>query len=87
MNWLPEHKSGLYLTHNEHRDVYESIEEFYEADDFISPHEMARAVASDSVWKIQWFPYTPVGSYTIAAASLEALEAFFTTQVAGKETT
>lgn len=39
MNWLPEHKCGLYLSHNEHRDFYKKIEEFYDPDEFISPEE------------------------------------------------
>jgi hypothetical protein len=50
LNWLPEHKCGLHLSHNEHRDVYETIEQFYDADDFISPDEWHKALAEDSVW-------------------------------------
>lgn len=49
MNWLPEHKFGLHLIHNEHRDVYETVEDFYEPDCFISPEEWNKAVAEDSV--------------------------------------
>lgn len=75
MNWLPEHKCGLYLTHNEHRDVYETIEEFYDIHDFISPEELQKAMAEDSVWVLQWYPDTPIGSYCLLASSLEALKA------------
>jgi hypothetical protein len=50
MNWLPEHKCGLHLSHNEHRDVYETVEEFYEPESFVSPQEWHKAVAEDSVW-------------------------------------
>ena len=53
MNWLPEHKCGLHLSHNEHRDVYETVEQFYEADCFVSPEEWHKAVAEDSVWVLQ----------------------------------
>jgi hypothetical protein len=75
MNWLPPHKCGLHLSHNEHRDVYESIHDFYDADDFISPEEWHEAVAKDSVWVLHWYPETPIGFIRIAASTLEALEA------------
>jgi len=74
MNWLPKHKCGLYLTHNGHRDMYETIEEFYDLHDFISPEELQKAIAEDSVWVLQWYPDTPIGSYCLLASSLEALE-------------
>jgi hypothetical protein len=78
MNWLPEHKCGLYLTHNEHRDFYESAEEYiynrgFEAE-FISPEEMKKAIAEDSIWQLQWYPETPIGFHKICAASLEAIQ-------------
>jgi hypothetical protein len=75
MNWLPEHKCGLHLTHNEHRDVYETVEEYYDADDFISPEEWRDAVAKDSVWVLHWYPETPIGFVRIAASTLGAIEA------------
>jgi hypothetical protein len=75
MNWLPKHECGLYLTHNEHRDMYETIEEYYDCHDFVSPEELKKAIAEDSVWVLQWYPDTPIGSYSILASSLEALEA------------
>ena len=74
MNWLPEHKCGLYLTHNEHRDVYETVEDFYEVDCFVSLDELAKAISEDSVWVLQWYPETPIGFHRIAASTLEALQ-------------
>jgi len=78
MNWLPEHKCGLYLTHNEHRDGYESAIDFIKnrdlQEDFVTPEEMEKAIAEDSIWQLQWYPETPVGFYKICAASLEAIE-------------
>jgi hypothetical protein len=75
MNWLPEHKCGLHLSHNEHRDVYETVEQFYAADWFVSPEEWRKAIAEDSVWVLHWYPETPVGFHSIAASTLEAIEA------------
>jgi hypothetical protein len=55
--------------------MYETIEEFYDHTDFISPEEWSKAVAEDSVWVLQWYPDTPIGSYIVAASTLEAIEA------------
>ena len=74
LDWLPEHKCGLHLSHNEHRDVYETIEEFYDAEDFASLEEWNKAVAEDSVWVLHWYPNTPIGFIRIAASTLEAIE-------------
>jgi hypothetical protein len=74
MNWLPEHKCGLHLSHNEHKDVYESIQDFYDAKDFVSPEEYIKAIDENSVWQLQWYPETPVGFHIVAASSLEAIE-------------
>ena len=83
MNWLPEHKCGLHLSHNEHRDMYETVEEFYDAENFVSPEEWDKAVKEDSVWVLQWYPDTPIGFYIIAASTLEAIE----TEVKARGTT
>jgi hypothetical protein len=86
MNWLPEHKCGLYLTHNEHRDSYEGVEEWIVDQetfggqsrfDWTSPEEREKAIRDDSVWVLQWYPNTPVGFNCIAASSLDALAAYF----------
>jgi hypothetical protein len=74
---LPDHKCGLYLEHNAHRDVYENIEQWIadqvDEDDWVSPEERAKAIAEDSVWTLQWYPDTPIGFFRRAASSLDAL--------------
>lgn len=74
MDWLPEHTCGLHLSHNEHKDVYEIIERYYEAEDFVSPEEWAKALREDSVWVLHWYPVTPVGFHRICASSLDAIK-------------
>ena len=74
MNWLPEHKCGLYLGHNAHKDVYETIEEYYDPEDFVSREEWMKAVETDSVWHLHWYPDTPIGFYTVCASTLDAVE-------------
>jgi hypothetical protein len=77
---LPAHKCGLYLQHNEHRDYYQPAAEWMEerGDDYDwqSSEAIARAIESDSIWTLQWYPVTPVGCYCLAAPTLEELLAF-----------
>lgn len=72
---FPEHKCGLFLSHNEHRDYYEKvgqrITDLELEGDFESPEAMARSIATDELWVLQWYPDTPVGFYRVAAPTLE----------------
>lgn len=74
---LPNHKSGLYLEHNDHRNVYETIEEWLsQRDDMYQwkdEESKQRAIATDEIWTLQWYPVTPIGFYAIAAPTLEEL--------------
>lgn len=74
--WWPPHEGGLIVWHNEHKSVYERIEDYADeerqADSWISPEEKAKAIAEDSVWEVQWYPVTPVGFYHVSASTLEA---------------
>ena len=74
LEWLPEHKCGLHLSHNEHLDVYETVEEFYDPGDFVSEAEWLKAIKEDGVWVLHWYPNTPIGFTRIAASTLDALE-------------
>ena len=74
MNWLPPHECGLHLTHNEHRDVYEDVVQYYDAETFVSAAEFEKAIAEDSVWTLQWYPKTPIGFHVIRASSLDAIK-------------
>lgn len=74
MDWFPAHKCGLHLSHNEHKDFYETVEQFYEHKDFVSVYEWNKAVNEDSVWILHWYPNTPIGFIRICASSLEAIK-------------
>ncbi|KPH66369.1 hypothetical protein ADT71_06765 [Novosphingobium sp. ST904] len=41
--------------------------------EWASEEEKAKAIATNSMWMLQWYPDTPIGSYTIAASTLPAL--------------
>jgi hypothetical protein len=74
VNWLPKHECSLHLSHNEHKDVYETIEQFYDPEDFVSEDEWAKALRENSVWTLHWYPNTPIGFNRICASSLDAIE-------------
>lgn len=73
---FPEHKCGLYLQHNPHKDVYETVEQWLDNDiddSEITPEDKAKAVETDELWTLQWYPDTPIGFYFVAAPTLERL--------------
>jgi hypothetical protein len=71
---LPEHKCGLFLSHNEHRGYYEKIADFIESleleDDFESKEALRRSIDTDELWVLQWYPDTPTGFLRVAAPTL-----------------
>jgi hypothetical protein len=76
-DWLPKHAAGLYITHNDHKNVYCTIEDHYgyiDDREWVSPEEKLKAIELDSVWELHWYPDTPIGSYKVAASSLEAIQ-------------
>lgn len=73
---FPRHACGLFLTHNEHLDYYETVEQWLlggmeEHWSFKDADARARAVASNECWTLQWYPNTPIGFYAVAAPTLE----------------
>lgn len=71
----PTHKGSMDITHNQHKGYYETIERAiasgtYDRSDFPDAAEIERAIATDSVWSIQWYPDTPVGFCRVCAATL-----------------
>lgn len=72
---FPRHKCGLHLTHNNHKDYYETVEQYFTnpwmEDTTVSPEEMERMVETDEIWELQWYPDTPIGSYKVIAATFE----------------
>ena len=69
--------SSLHLTFNDGNGPnYMSVEEWLQSGsdaDWVSEDERATAIATNSMWELQWYPQTPVGSHLIAASSLTAI--------------
>lgn len=81
---FPMHKASMTITHNPHKDSYQSaqdwiienesdIEHLYE---WISDEERQLAIDTDSIWTIQVYPNTPIGFYAYAASTFETLLAY-----------
>ena len=77
---FPKHKCGLYLDHNPNRDVYETVKIWISHDEaqdcpfeWESSGHKELAIRTNELWTLTWFPDTPVGSYALAAPSLNAL--------------
>lgn len=63
----------MYLTHNQHKDYYETVEQYLDnpwmKDLDIDEETRLRMIDSDEVWELQWYPDTPVGFYKVVGAS------------------
>ena len=80
---FPPHKAGLYLTHNAHKDGYQTVRQWwdeyigavgqYDESDWVSPEQFAKAMEANEVWTLHWYPDTPVGFHKIFAADFDAL--------------
>lgn len=77
---IPQHKCGLFLTHNEHRDYYEKAADYIrEGCERQSPttwkdeEAKQRAIETDEIWELQWYPRTPIGFFHVAAPTLHEL--------------
>jgi hypothetical protein len=75
---FPRHEASLHLTHNQHKAYYETIEEAessgtYSRSGWVSDEQRAKAIVQNSVWELQWYPDTPIGSFCLQAYDLDVL--------------
>lgn len=76
---LPKHDCSLTITHNDHLDCYETVEQqvaerdWVSREHFVSDAECDRAIETNELWCLQWYPDTPVVFYRRFASTLEAL--------------
>lgn len=72
-DYLPRHKAGLSLEHNQHKNIYDTPQQWIEDNtwcDWESEDAKKQAIALDSIWTLQWYPDTPVGFYALAGPTL-----------------
>lgn len=79
-NLFPRHDAGLTLTHNEHLGSYETVAQSIAdegfglgSDDWVSEEQKQKAIDTNEVWTLQWYPSTPVGFNILSAADLDVL--------------
>jgi hypothetical protein len=71
--------SSLSLTLNDENALnYQSVREWLEYEDdrddgWVSPEERERAVATNRMWSLQWYPTTPIGFNRLRASTLSSL--------------
>jgi hypothetical protein len=72
---IPGHKCSLTISHNQHRNYYESATEyiFRFPDGWKDEKSKQRAIDTDEIWELQWYPDTPVGFRRVYAPSLAEL--------------
>lgn len=74
---LPAHDCAFFLTHNEHKSYYQDVATYLASRpdylDFVSDEEKKKAIESNELWFMQWYPRTPIGFNTLAASTLHAL--------------
>lgn len=72
-------KCGVYLTVNEHRDGYESAETAldrfatYSCPPRYSDEVRAKMIETDTIIELQFYPDTPIGSYSLLHYDLDAV--------------
>lgn len=68
-------KCGVYLSVNEHRDVYQSVEERINeinSEEIEIDDELRKVlIEADCIYELQFYPDTPVGFYVVYGESLE----------------
>jgi hypothetical protein len=74
---FPKHEASLHLTHNQHKAYYETIEQYignYDwSDDWVSEVQKVKALETQELWELQWYPSTPVGFFHIMGADLDVV--------------
>lgn len=76
LSLLPKHKCAMHIDHNDHKNSYEKASQWIEDNewcDWENDEAKQRAIDTDEIWTIQWYPKTPVGFYAWAAPTLEEL--------------
>lgn len=72
-----EHSSLTLSFNDETATNYMTVADFIDDErfqtDWVSEAEKARAVETNSIWTLQWYPDTPIGSYSVSASSLLGL--------------
>ncbi|WP_462118122.1 hypothetical protein [Methylorubrum extorquens] len=77
---FPHHESSLKLIHNDHRSCHITVAQaaerghpVYKDEQWVSPEQKTKAVATDECWTLQWYADAVASYHTPSAADLDAL--------------
>ena len=76
LSLLKGEHSSLAISFNDHASNYVSVKEAAEEGsmldfgDWVSEAEKQKAIDTNRVWAVQWYPQTPVGFHAVLASSL-----------------
>ncbi len=73
---LPRHECALIISHNDHKSVYETVEQYTtlrNIGNWVSEEEKRKSIETNELWEIHWYPDTPVGFYVFWASDLSVL--------------
>jgi len=81
---FPHHKCGLQLEHNECRNYYQTVAQYLKeiddremnGPDWKSEQHKQRAIDTNEIWTLHWYPETPISFYHIAAPTFQELLEF-----------
>lgn len=72
---LPKHLV-LHITHNDHKSVYQSVAEYVEeipSDEWVPGTARQRAIETNELWCVHWYPTTPVGFNVVYGQTLQEI--------------
>lgn len=77
---FPKHEASLHLEHNPHKAYYLTVQQSiddsdhgFRESDWVSEEQKQKAIATNDVWTLQWYPNSPVGFCLMSAADLDVL--------------
>ncbi len=62
------------MSHNGHKNYYESAHVYIQGrldKCFESEDAKKRAIETDEIWELQWYPETPIGFHIVAAPTFD----------------
>ncbi len=76
LDLMPEHKCGLYLSHNQHLGFYANIADYIRPRKWVvwkDNESKQRVIDTGEIWELQWYPKTLEAFYCVAAPTLPEL--------------
>lgn len=89
LQWLAENSVAVSVSFNDHRTIYQTPAQHYDADDFSSVEVMRECTKRDTCVAVQCYADTPIGSYVVvhydvAVAVAEVFESVWTGEERGR---